>query len=287
MRPNSSASPRFTYSRDKSDFARKVGDDGGSRFSARAMRRISDPTMELELSLIIPTYNERENIEETLRATIAALAGYPVEILVVDDDSPDRTWEVVERVAAVISGIRLVRRIGAPRDQAQAIMEGFRVSRGAIVGKMDADGSHDPGILPQLIAAIEAGAEVAIGSRYSTGGTISSWPLHRRILSQVSTAMVRALLDLKIKDPMSGFWILRRQVYERAAISSVSGYKVLLQLCVRGQAHRIAEVPFHFRDRTKGKTKVRPRVLLQALTGTISLAAANRRHSTRRGNADE
>jgi len=238
--------------------------------------------MKLELSLVIPTYNERENIEEILKATVDALGCRQFEIIVVDDDSPDRTWEIVKQLAAVTPGIRLVRRTGVPRDQAQALMEGFRVSGGAVLGKMDADGSHDPYALPKLIAAIDSGFEVAVGSRYASGGSISVWPLHRRILSRASTALVRTILGLKLEDPLSGFWMLRREIYERAARFPISGgFKVLLQLCVRGHARKIVEVPIHFRDRTRGKTKLRPQVVLRSLVSTISLAAAIRHGSVK------
>jgi len=244
--------------------------------------------MRPELSLVIPTYNERENIEEILLATVDALGGRAFEIIVVDDNSPDRTCEIIERVAATTPSIRLVRRMEGHRDQAHAIMEGFRVSTGEILGKIDADGSHDPRALAQLIGAIDAGFEVAIGSRYSRGATISSWPLQRRILSKVSTAVVRAAIRLKIEDPLSGFWVIRREVYERAAKFPVSGgFKVLLQLCVRGRVRRIAEVPIHFRDRTRGRTKLRSRLLFQSLAMVISLAAANLHRSTKQGTYDE
>jgi len=238
--------------------------------------------MATDLSLIIPTYNERETIEGILCATVRALGNRSFEVIVVDDDSPDRTWEIVEHLSAMTPVIRLLHRTGSRRDQAHAVMEGFRISRGAILGKMDADGSHEPRALPQLIEAIENGFEVAIGSRYSPGGTISSWPRHRRILSKVSTIVVRLLLGLEIKDPLSGFWMVRREVYDRTATFPTSdGFKLLLQLCVRGRAQRIAEVPIDFHDRMGGKTKLRAAVIFQSLAMTVSMAVANLYHSSR------
>jgi dolichol-phosphate mannosyltransferase len=232
--------------------------------------------MKPELSLVIPTYNERENIEHILRATVETLRSRPFEIIVVDDNSPDRTWEIVERVAALMPCVRLVRRMEGPRDQAHAVMEGFGVSCGMILGKMDADGSHDPRAIDQLIEALNAGFEVGVGSRYSTGSTISAWPLRRRLLSKVSTAMVRTILRLKINDPLSGFWMLRREVFERAAKFPVlDGFKVLLQLCVRGRPRGITEVPIHFRDRSRGTTKLKPKLLLQGMAMVVSLATEN------------
>lgn len=246
------------------------------------MNAACDATVTPVLSLVIPTYNERDNIEETLRATVESLEGkLPYEVIVVDDDSPDGTWEIVKRFAAVSPGVRLVRRTGGTRDQAHAIVEGFRVARGAILGKMDADGSHDPRALAALVAKIDAGFEVVIGSRYADGGTISSWPLPRRMLSTVGTAIVRALMKMDVDDPLSGFWVIRREVFERAAKHRFTdGFKVLLQLCVRGQARQIAEVPIEFRDRTRGKTKLRPAVLLKSLNSLVSLAIESSRDQT-------
>jgi dolichol-phosphate mannosyltransferase len=231
-------------------------------------------TPEPLLSLVIPTYNERDNIAEILRAAIAALGTtFVYEIIVADDDSPDRTWEVVEEIRADAPMVRLLRRTQGAKDQAHAVVEAFQIARGAILGKMDADGSHDPRALLAMVAKIEAGYEVAVGSRYARGGAIVSWPLPRRILSTASTAMVRTLMQLDIEDPLSGFWVMRREIFARAAQHPISGgFKVLLQLCVRGGAHKIAEVPIQFRDRTRGKTKLRPSVLLRSLISLLRLA---------------
>jgi dolichol-phosphate mannosyltransferase len=239
------------------------------------MRNGSETTITPQVSLVIPTYNERENIEAILRATVQSLEKQrSYEVIVVDDDSPDRTWAIVEGFAATSPSIRLVRRTLERKDQAQAILAGFRTSRGAIVGKMDADGSHDPGALPQLLAAIDAGFEVAIGSRYVNGGAVASWPLRRRVLSRMATGIVRTTMHLDIADPLSGFWLMRREIFERAATYPASGgFKVLLQLCVRGQARKIAEVPIQFRDRIRGKSKLRPMVLVQSMVSLVSLAA--------------
>ncbi len=227
-----------------------------------------------ELSLVIPTYDERENIEEILRATSRALENRSYEVIVVDDDSPDRTWEVVEQIAASVPGIRLVRRLERPPDQAHSVIEGFRVSRGAVIGKMDADGSHDPRALVALLEAIDAGFDVAVGSRYAPGASISAWPLYRRLLSTGSTVLVRALLRLGIRDPLSGFWLMRREVYEQASEAQfASGFKILLPLCVRWSRSGIVEVPIHFRDRIRGRTKLRAAVVLKAMRLIISLTA--------------
>ncbi len=228
------------------------------------------------VSIVIPTYNERGNIEQVLRAAADALKNESYEVIVVDDDSPDRTWEIVEQTAKEVPGIRLLRRTGGIRDQAHSLMDGFKISRGGILGKMDADGSHPASALPELLRTIEAGCDVAVGSRYASGGTIAGWPLGRRILSRASTTAVRLLLGLKIHDPLSGFWLIRRELYERALRDTIpKGYKILLELCVRGHPNRIGEVPIHFQNRSRGKSKLRPALLFHAIALTTSLVKAN------------
>ena len=228
------------------------------------------------VSIVVPTYNERGNIEAVLRAAAAALKNETYEVIVVDDDSPDRTWEIVERVATELPGIRLLRRTEGIRDQAHSLMDGFKMSLGGVLGKMDADGSHEASALPKLLQTIEAGCDVAVGSRYAAGGTIAGWPVGRRILSKASTIMVRSLLGLKVKDPLSGFWLIRREVYERALRTTIpKGYKILLELCVRGHPNHIGEVPIHFQNRSRGKSKLRPALLFHAMALTTSLVKAN------------
>lgn len=229
-----------------------------------------------KVSIVIPTYNESGNIEQVLRAAADALKNDSYEVMVVDDDSPDRTWEIVERVAGEIPGIRLLRRTEGIRDQAHALMDGFKILRGAILGKMDADGSHPASALPKLLQTIESGCDVAVGSRYASGGTTAGWPIGRRILSKASTILVRSLLGLKINDPLSGFWLIRREVYELALRDSMpKGYKILLELCVRGHPNRIGEVPIHFQNRSRGKSKLRPALLFHAIALTALLAKSN------------
>jgi dolichol-phosphate mannosyltransferase len=225
------------------------------------------------VSVVIPTYNERYNIEEVLRSVASALEGRDYEIIVVDDDSPDRTWELGERLAAEMKGVRIVRRTGVARDHAKSVMQGFSMSRGAIVGAMDADGSHDIGVLPLLVDAVEHGVECAVGSRYTRGGQIEQWPIGRRLLSRGATRLVRSVLGVPIRDPLSGFYMIRREVYERAVQSATpKGFKVLLELCVRGRPTSVVEIPIRFKNRIRGESKLRPRVILHGVLSVVSLA---------------
>ncbi len=232
----------------------------------------------VEFSLIVPTYNERENVEPLLRTLSEALSHICHELIVVDDDSPDCTWKIVERVALEIPEIRLVHRKAAYRDQAQSLMEGFRVSHGAILGSINADGSHQPEAVPALLATMAGGEfDMVIGSRYVAGGVISHWPWHRRSLSRLATAVTRSLLRLRIRDPLSGFYIVRREVYARAIETATPrGFKFLLELYLRGRPSKVTEVPIHFTNRIRGKSKVSLRVLYLGFVRLVSLTIASR-----------
>jgi dolichol-phosphate mannosyltransferase len=229
----------------------------------------------LELSLIIPTYNERENIESILHLLVHALEGRRYEIIVVDDDSTDRTWELVEMLSSRTPAIRLERRQGKKRDLALSIMEGFDLAQGDILGCIDADGSHPPEAISQLLERCEDGVEMVVGSRYIAGASISGWPLSRHALSRASTIVTRFLLRLPIRDPLSGFFVLRRNVYERARnVAKPRGFKVLLELYVRGHPSSVMEVPIHFDNRRAGTSKLSAKVLYQGVAGVISLMMA-------------
>lgn len=228
---------------------------------------------EIEFSLVIPTYNERDNIEPLLTSLIRELNPWRFEILVVDDDSPDHTWEVVERFSATHPEVRLVRRRTAPRDLAQSVMEGFSIARGAILGSMDADGSHEPAAVPVMLRTLESGYAMVVGSRHVAGGSISGWSWRRRVLSQVATWVTRGLLRLPIRDPLSGLYLIRREVYELATRSAwPRGFKILLELYVRGAPRSVVEVPIHFSNRSRGRSKLSVRVLWHGIAGVIALA---------------
>ncbi len=229
----------------------------------------------LELTLVVPTYEERENIVEVLEAVRGALAGRDWELLVVDDSSPDGTAAAAEAFAAREPRVRVLTRGGAPRDLASSVAYGFRQGRGRRLGSLNADGSHDPADLPRLLAALDAGAEAAVGSRYAPGGTVGDWPWTRRALSGVGTAAVRAALGLRVRDPLSGFYLLDRAVFERAGrLEGARGFKVLLELLARARPVAVAEIPISFRDRRRGKSKMSTRAGLQALSSLWRLARA-------------
>ncbi len=232
-------------------------------------------TPHLELSLIVPTYNEKENIEAILHGLVCALEGRRYEIIVVDDDSTDRTWELVEMLSSGTPAIWLERRRGKKRDLAQSIMEGFGLAQGDILGCMDADGSHPPEAISQLLETCENGFEMVVGSRYIVGGSTSGWPLGRQALSRAATVVTRSLLGLPIRDPLSGFFLLQRAVYERAIdVANPRGFKILLELYMRGRPSSVMEVPIHFHNRRVGRSKLSAKVLYQGVVGMLSLMTA-------------
>ncbi len=230
-----------------------------------------------EFSLIIPTYNEAENIVPLLQVVHASLGPISHEIIVVDDDSPDQTWKRVQEFSEKNPWAIGHRRIGE-RGLSSAVIKGFDLSQGAIIGVMDADLSHDEKILPQLIQKIRDGAVLAIGSRRIKGGGATSWPWYRRMTSSGATWIAKLLLDLPLSDPMSGYFVLQRSLYESCRDRlEPQGYKILLEIYCKSRPDKIAEVPFVFKDRTQGYSKLSGAVMSQYLTMVWKLRASNER----------
>jgi dolichol-phosphate mannosyltransferase len=224
-----------------------------------------------DLSLVVPTYNERGNIEALIRDLENTLAHRPHEIIVVDDDSPDGTWRLVENLCREYPNLRLARR-QSQRDLVRSILLGFSIAKGRILGCMDADGSHPSEAIPQLLALIDSGFDLVIGSRYVAEGSISDWPMARRLLSRVATMVTRRILNLPIHDPMSGLYLLRKEIYSRANVQANSrGYKALPELFVKGRPLTVAEVPICFRNRRLGKSKLTLKSVYFDMLGILSL----------------
>ena len=223
----------------------------------------------LRLSLIIPTFNEARNLAE-LTAQLTALleprlgAGY--ELVVVDDDSPDRTWELALSLAAVDPRIRVLRRT-RERGLSTAVIRGWQVARGEVLGVIDADLQHPPEITVALWDAIEAGADLAVGSRHVEGGGVSDWSVRRRALSRGAQLLGLALLPgvvSRVKDPMSGYFMIRREAIAGRTMNPL-GYKILIEVLGRGDVGRIAEVGYVFRERSEGASKVTWRLYIAYL----------------------
>jgi dolichol-phosphate mannosyltransferase len=222
------------------------------------------------LSVIVPTYNEQENIPKLIErlSSILRNGSIPFEIIVMDDDSPDGTASVVEGMRREYPESRCILR-KKDRGLSPSVIEGFSVAKGGVILVMDADLSHPPEIVPKMYHAIASGeAEVAVGSRHTKGGGIEEWPLKRRILSWGAALMARPLT--KVSDPMSGFFALKPSVVKDAPLKA-KGYKILLEVLVKGTYSKVVEVPITFKDRAAGESKLGSKVMINYIQHLIQL----------------
>jgi dolichol-phosphate mannosyltransferase len=210
--------------------------------------------------LVIPTYQEAENIERLLRTVREVEPS--LDILVVDDDSPDGTGDIAEKVAVELDRVEVLHRPGKAGLGA-AYRHGFRHALDAghsVVVQMDADFSHDPAVLPLLLAELDAGAEVAVGSRYVPGGSVPNWTWARRSLSKWGNGYARSMLRLRFNDATTAFRAYRADVLERIDIdgTTANGYLFQIETAYRISAcgAKVAEVPITFVDRVAGSSKM-------------------------------
>jgi dolichol-phosphate mannosyltransferase len=210
------------------------------------------------LSIVVPTYNEAGSLPKLAERLHAALAGHEWELVVVDDGSPDGTADIAEALAPRIP-VRVVRRAGKA-GLASAVVAGFGAARGDVLLVMDADLSHPPEVVPALAAAIEQGADLAVGSRYVRGGGVEDWPLKRRAVSRIACLMGNALVP--VRDATSGFFALRRSVIDGVRLNPI-GFKIGFEVIARGRYKKVVEVPYTFRDRELGSSKFGRREIAQ------------------------
>jgi dolichol-phosphate mannosyltransferase len=222
--------------------------------------------------LILPTYNEAENIEPFVRAVTRQLetVEMPYTVLVVDDGSPDGTGRIADSLAAELPGVRVLHR-AAKEGLGRAYLAGFAVAleEGAeLVLEMDSDFSHDPADLPRLIAAARA-ADLVLGSRYVPGGGVVNWGLLRRVVSRAGCAYARLVLGTSVRDLTGGFKCFNRRVLESIDLGQVqaNGYQFQIELTYRAvrAGFRVAEVPILFRERRSGESKMTPRIAVEAV----------------------
>ena len=213
-------------------------------------------------SLIIPTFNESENISilvEQIDITFRQ-ANIEGEIIIIDDNSPDKTWEVADNLKQKFKNLTVLRRLNK-KGLSSAVLDGFKLADSEIIGVIDADFSHPPEKIPELIKPILDGkSDFVIGSRYVEGGSVENWPLNRKIASYIARLFVKGLTD--VKDPMSGFFILKKNVMEDVDISP-KGFKIGLELIVKGKYKKLTEVPITFRDRKYGNSKLGVNIILE------------------------
>jgi dolichol-phosphate mannosyltransferase len=220
-------------------------------------------------TICLPTYDERENLEPMVRA-LAEVLPPGGRVLVIDDASPDGTGEIADRLAAELPWLDVLHR-GRKDGLGRAYVAGFRqaLAEGAeLVLEMDCDFSHDPQDVPRLIAAVEAGADLALGSRYVPGGGVRNWQLLRRAISRAASLYTRVLL-MPVRDSTGGFKCFRREVLEQIDLDTVHGAGYVFQIELTYRARRagfaVVEVPITFSDRTEGRSKMSRAIVLEAI----------------------
>ena len=210
-----------------------------------------------KFALVVPTLNETENIVTVLDRAREALSQLPLawEILVVDDDSTDGTAETVRRYSESHSGVRKLER-QARKGLAGAITYGWKHTDADVLGVMDADLQHPPELLPELVRRVCQGSDIAIASRYLQADSMEEWSLPRRTISRLSVLASRPVQrsELRVRDPMSGFFVLRRECIEGLSFQ-LTGFKLLLEILAKGRIRSVTEIPFKFGTRSGGKSK--------------------------------
>jgi len=226
-------------------------------------------------SLVVPTYNERANIEPLVEQVIKALdekyAGR-YEAIFVDDNSPDGTAAAVERVSRRFRQVKLVVRTGE-RGLATAVVRGWQKSAGSVLGVMDGDLQHPPEVLADILTRIEGKADLVLASRYCQLGGTGSWGWARRLASKIAAMFSLIVLPeavARVGDPLSGCFAFRREVIAGVKLAP-EGYKILLEVLARGRAQAIEETPYDFRLRRHGKTKATCRQLIEYLVQLMRL----------------
>jgi dolichol-phosphate mannosyltransferase len=219
--------------------------------------------------VIIPTYNEKDNMEELVRRTSSACSrtGMNFEIIIVDDNSPDGTGKYAEKLGENFN-VKVVHRAGK-LGLSTAVLDGFKVAQGSILVVMDADLSHPPEKISDMVERIaKGGADMVIGSRYIEGGHVENWPFHRKMISKCATLLARGLT--KVRDPMSGFFAIKRETIEGVELNPI-GYKIGLEILVKGRISQVEEVPITFADRKAGKSKLGTSVTMKYIDHCIRL----------------
>lgn len=255
------------------EFLRPAKSPRDCRFAALSIRPAP------EVSVVIPTFNESANVSLVVARVAAALAGYDWEIIFVDDNSPDSTSTVAKELGRHDARVRCIRRVGR-RGLAGACIEGMLSSQARYVAIMDADLQHDERLLPQMLRLLEEDeADLAIASRYVSGGAAEGLSTSRHSLSRIATKWGQSLLGIAVQDPMSGFFMTRRESLEAIAPELANeGFKLLFDILVssRGSDLRIVELPYSFLPRLHGTSKFDARNAIEFFALTLSRLSARR-----------
>ena len=231
-----------------------------------------DAKKSYELSVIIPTYNERRNIEILCQRIDETLSKIDYEIVVVDDDSPDRTWQLVERLGKSNPRIRVIRRLDR-KGLSSAVVTGLLAANGSCLAVLDADLQHDETKLASMLAKVaDEGYDICVGSRDAEGGGYGSWSARRKLISSGARWLANMMVGRLVKDPMSGFFAMSRNYFTRTVDKvNPQGFKILLEFLARGERPRVCEVGYVFSNRIHGETKLNASVALEYLLALIDL----------------
>jgi len=243
-----------------------------------ALLKVPSPSRAPQLSIIVPTFKERDNVTELISRLEDSLRGTHWEIIFVDDDSPDQTAALVRSIGREDSRIRCIQRIGR-RGLSSACIEGLLASSANYLAVMDGDLQHDEALLPDMLKLLTtSNADVVIGTRYADGGGLGEWDQSRAVASRLATRLSRVILKANLSDPMSGFFMLRREAFDGAVrhLSGI-GFKILLDLFASSPTPlEFKELPYQFRTRKAGESKLDSQVaweygmlLLDKLVGHI------------------
>lgn len=229
-----------------------------------------------KLSIIVPTYNESQNIVRMLDSIAEALSPYKgSEIIVVDDNSPDGTAEMAKSHAKIISTKKKIRIEIISRNGklglSSAIIKGVQYASGDFLVIMDSDFSHPPQVIPSIIQALQdSNYDIVIASRYVKGGSIIGWPFKRRLMSKGATKIAQYGLGIDVKDPVSGFFAFRRDIISGLKFDAI-GYKMLLEILVKTKGARVKEIPYTFTNRRIGASKLDANVMFDYLRAVLRL----------------
>lgn len=238
-------------------------------------KKVSSSSKSIKLSLIIPTYNESKNIPhliEKLTNLLEAKIPQQYELIVVDDNSSDRTWQTALDLTPIYPALKVMRRV-EEKGLSTAVIRGWQVSQGEVIGVIDADLQHPPETLLSLWEEMEKGADLAVASRHVEGGGVSDWSVARRFLSRGAQTLGLIILPEvigRVSDPMSGYFLVRRRCLLNCTLSPL-GYKILVEVIGRGKVGWIAEVGYVFQERQEGESKVTKKQYIDYIRHLIRL----------------
>lgn len=228
------------------------------------------------LTVVVPTFNEAQNIGSLIHELEGVLCGIHYHILIVDDDSPDLTWKCAEAISQTHPRISALRRT-ANRGLTPAVIEGFAHAETEVVACIDGDLQHDPSILPKMLHEIESGADLVVASRHLDDGGVGDWPWSRQLVSWGAAKLARVCIGAKLSDPTSGYFMMRRKVFLTVPSQlEGSGFKILLEILGNARLTTIREVGYVFRKRHAGKSKLSGHVIFSYLTQLWRLSPLGR-----------